>query len=31
MKKLLEAGFLTWFLGGGFILFLVVLFLLKVC
>lgn len=29
--KILGAGFITWFLGGGVVLFVIVLLLLKAC
>lgn len=31
MKKLLEAGALTWLFGGGVILFVIIFILLKAC
>lgn len=31
LGKLAEAGAITWFLGGGFVMFVVVLLLLKAC
>lgn len=31
MKKLLEAGALTWLFGGGIVAFVVILLLLKAC
>ena len=30
-KKIAEAGVITWLLGGGFIMFVVVFLLLKAC
>jgi hypothetical protein len=31
LGKIIEAGAITWFLGGGVVLFIVVLLLLKAC
>jgi hypothetical protein len=31
LGKILEAGAITWVLGGGFVMFIIVLLLLKAC
>jgi hypothetical protein len=31
LGRIAEAGAITWFLGGGFLMFLIVLLLLKAC
>jgi hypothetical protein len=31
LGRIVEAGVITWFLGGGFLMFIIVLLLLKAC